>query len=209
MRRGLRFAGANTIWDPPTADRADIRGAAARVGAHLRDRVAFRGAYTVDGILSAEGWVANECNPRFGAGLQYTRVASPGLALDLLHHVVVAGEGPSVTAAALEDLVLTAADATRWGATWMPTTAATWTESETVLLQGDASGFRVLGDAGTADATLSYGPSLMGGFVRCEFVAARVPKGPSVAPRAVAALAFVDEYCGAGIGPLRAPVAVR
>jgi hypothetical protein len=76
-------------------------------------------------------------------------------------------------------------------------------------LQGDAGGFRPAADGAPADATLSYGPSLMGGFVRCEFVAARVPKGPSVAPRAVAALAFVDEHCGAGIGPLRAPVAVR
>ena len=206
----LRFAGAGTIWDPPTSrPRRDPRRRAPRVGARLRDRVGFRGAYTVDGILSADGWVANECNPRFGAGLQYTRAASPGLALDLLHHVVVAGEGPSVTAAALEDLVLDGRGCHPLGATWMPTTAATWTESETVPLRGDASGFRCSVTRGP--------PTRRCRTVRASWVAScgassslpAVPKGPSVAPRAVAALAFVDEYCGAGIGPLRAPVSVR
>ena len=74
----FRFAGAGTIWDPPATDRAEIRAAAGRVGARLREQVGFRGAYTVDGILSARGWVANECNPRFGAGLQYTRARAAG-----------------------------------------------------------------------------------------------------------------------------------
>ena len=51
-RPRFRFAGAGTIWDPPATDRAEIRAAAGRVGARLREQVGFRGAYTVDGILS-------------------------------------------------------------------------------------------------------------------------------------------------------------
>jgi hypothetical protein len=205
----LRFSGASTIWEPAPADWDDIRAAAGRVGALLRERVDFRGAYTVDGILSAEGWVANECNPRFGAALQYVRAASPDLRLDLLHHVVIAGDAPMVAAADLEALVLEGARATRWGATWIPTTATRWSSSTTVPLRGDALGYAVAATVEESDAILTYGPGPTGGFVRCEFAAGRVPAGTSCAPHAVAALAFADAHCGAGIGALYAPPSVR
>ena len=137
----LRFAGASTFWDPPAADREAMRDAARRLGEVLRARVGFRGAFTIDGILSAEGWVATECNPRFGAGLHYARSALPDLPLDLLHHVVIAGAGGAVHATELEDLVVGAADARRSGATWIPT-AATWSESTSFALCGNEHGLR-------------------------------------------------------------------
>jgi hypothetical protein len=205
----LRYAGASTVWDPPTPDRDEMRAAALRVGAVLRERVDFRGAFTVDGILSADGWVANECNPRFGAGLQYVRSASPKSAFDLLHHVVIAGDGSSIAAADIEALVIERADAKRWAATWTPTTSARWTESNSLALRGDAAGFEPAAEDDTVDATLTYGPGHIGGFVRCEFVAERIPPGESCAPRAVTALAFADTHCGAGIGSLSPAVPVR
>jgi hypothetical protein len=204
----LRFAGACTIWDPPDDDRAAMRDAAVRLGTLLRERAAFRGVFTIDGILSESGWVATECNPRFGAALQYARVALPMLALDLLHHVVIAGDGGEVRARELEQLVLSEADAHRWGASWVPTDAS-WIETDRVGLRGDEGGYRVAMPTEDPDATLSYGPGPTGGFVRCEFRTDRVPTGASLAPRAVAALAFADAHCGARIGPLRAPRSAR
>ena len=70
----------------------------------LRERVDFRGVFTIDGILSARGWVANECNPRFGAALAYTRGLLPDAPLDLVHHMVIAGDGGAVTARDLEEV---------------------------------------------------------------------------------------------------------
>ena len=204
----LRFAGASTFWDPPAADREAMRDAARRLGEVLRARVGFRGAFTIDGILSAEGWVATECNPRFGAGLHYARSALPDLPLDLLHHVVIAGAGSAVHATELEDLVVGAADARRSGATWIPT-AATWSESTSFALCGNEHGYVRARAPETADATLSIGPGPMGGFVRCEFAATRTPTGPSTAPRAVAALAFASDYCRAELPALHAASAVR
>ncbi len=204
----LRFAGAATFWDPPPADRDDMRDAARRLGEVLRERVAFRGAFTIDGILSADGWVATECNPRFGAGLHYTRTALPDLPLDLLHHVVIAGDGGAVRATDLEDLVVGVADARRSGATWIPS-AATWPDTRSFALRGDERGYVTARAPETVDATLSIGPGPMGGFVRCEFAAARTPTGPSTAPRAVAALAFATGHCGAELPALHAPSAVR
>jgi hypothetical protein len=204
----LRFAGASTMWDPPAPDRTDMRAAAVRLGGVLRDRVGFRGVFTIDGILSADGWVATECNPRFGAGLQYARAAVPMLPLDLVHHAVIEGDARSVPAREIQDVVLASADETRWGATWIPAATA-WTDSASIPLAGDEHGYSPAAAGESADATLSYGPGPTGGFVRCEFDAMRTRVGPSTAARAVAALAFADEHCGAGIGPLQAPVAAR
>jgi hypothetical protein len=204
----LRFAGASTLWDPPTADRRAMRDAAVRLGRVLRDRAGFRGVFTIDGILGRDGWVATECNPRFGAALQYARAACPDLALDLLHHVVIAGDGPNVRASDVEDVVVTGSDATRWAATWTPTRAA-WDATTSVPLVGDEDGYEAAAADDTADATLMFGPGPMGGFVRCEFVASRIASGDSTAPRAVAALAYADAHHGARLGPLSAAPSLR
>jgi hypothetical protein len=65
----LRYAGAATFWDPPDRDRAAMRELARRVGEGLRERVGYRGAFTVDGVLTVDGFLPTELNPRLGAGL--------------------------------------------------------------------------------------------------------------------------------------------
>ena len=113
----FRYAGAATFWDPPPRDRDAMRDAAQRVGALLRDEVDYRGAFTIDGVLAANGWVPTELNPRFGAGLGYGYGALPDVPLDLLHHLVIEGDR-SVRAADLEAVILPAADRVRWGGGW-------------------------------------------------------------------------------------------
>jgi hypothetical protein len=49
---------------PPDEDRAVMRDLVRRVGAGLRHRVGYRGAFTVDGVLAAEGVLPTEPNPR-------------------------------------------------------------------------------------------------------------------------------------------------
>ena len=204
----LRFAGAGTFWDPPPSDRDAMRDAARRVGAVLRDRVDFRGAFTVDGILSDDGWVANECNPRMGAGLGYVREAVPDLAFDLLHHAVIAGDGAAIAAAELEARVVTNADARRWGATWLRPSAS-WPETFAQPIAGDETGYTAVDSEDAADAVLTMGPGPTGGFLRCAFKHERTPIGSSLGPRAVAAFAFADEHFDAGVGSLVPASTVR
>ena len=64
----LVYAGVASYWDPPPADREVMRESARRVGAVLRAEVGFRGPFTVDGVLSADGFLPTELNPRSGAG---------------------------------------------------------------------------------------------------------------------------------------------
>src|SRR5690606_41121857 len=65
----LVYAGANTFWDPPARAREQMRQVARVVAEGLARRVGFRGAFTVDGVLTEEGFLPTELNPRIGAGL--------------------------------------------------------------------------------------------------------------------------------------------
>ena len=216
----LRYAGAATFWDPPAADREVMRDLARRVGEGLRERVGYRGAFTVDGVLAAEGFRPTELNPRLGAGLSIMTRDLPDLPVGLLDRALIEGETLAFGAAELERQLLAAADRTRAGG------ASTVTERRPEALEPspperpDAGATRELPvafEAGACrpaegrepDGVLSFGPSGVGGFVRLALDPDRVPAGPPVAPLAVAAFALADERFGAGIGPLEPARAVR
>jgi hypothetical protein len=206
--RGLRYAGAATYYDPSPDDRAVMRASAFRMGACLRDRVGFRGAFGIDGIASANGWVATECNPRAGAGLAYSGVLLPDLLLGLGQRVAAAGQLAQLDTDELEALIVSTADARRWGGAWTPT-AQVQSETRTTPIVGDEQGFRPARDGEVADAAISLGPSPAGGFVRFEPVPERTPVGPSLAPRAAAAFACADADLDAGIGPVVHALSLR
>ncbi|MEV6344743.1 hypothetical protein [Actinoplanes sp. NPDC051851] len=65
----LVFAGSSTHWRPPPGGAAEIRDAARRTGEELRSAVGYRGFFSVDGILGADGFRATEVNPRLASGL--------------------------------------------------------------------------------------------------------------------------------------------
>jgi hypothetical protein len=136
----LRFCGCATFFDPPAAVVETMRRAATAVGEHLRATVDYRGAFTLDGIAGAGGWVATECNPRFGAGLGYVEAALPELGLMLLHHAVVEGVA-DVPSAALERAVRAAGARVRWGSSGTAVSVRSDTTS-TIALVGGADGFR-------------------------------------------------------------------
>jgi hypothetical protein len=207
----LRYAGAATFWDPPAADREVMRDLARRVGAGLRERVGYRGAFTVDGVLAAEGFLPTELNPRLGAGLAMMTRDLPELPVALLDRALVEGEPLGYGAGDLERQVLAAADPTRAGGAWTVTDRRPGADDATrelpVRFEGDAC--RPAADGRPADGVLSFGPSGVGGFVRLALDPGRVPVGRSVAPLAVAAFALADERFGTGIGPLEPARAVR
>jgi hypothetical protein len=199
---GLRYCGAATYFDPPAEYRDAMRAAASRVGAFLRHKIGFRGGFTLDGICGEGGWVATECNPRGGAGLGYLPACTPELMSGLMQRVVVEGGLRSIPARALEELVVSRADATRWGGAWVAG-ATPWETTTSTGIVGDALGYRRARDGEAVDATLTTGPGRGFGFVRFEPVRGRTPVGPSLAPRAAAAFAFADRELDTAIGALR------
>ena len=217
----LHYAGAATFWDPPDADREVMRDLARRVGAGLRERVGYRGAFTVDGVLAAEGFLPTELNPRLGAGLSTMTRDLPDLPVGLLDRVLIEGEPVAFTAGELERQVLAVADRTRAGGAWtvtgrgpeglepVPPESRVVAGTRELPLRFEGGACRPAADGGPADGVLSFGPSGVGGFVRLALDPGRVPAGPPVAPLAVAAFALADERFGTGIGPLEPARAVR
>jgi hypothetical protein len=199
------YAGAATTWDPPAADRRLMRRAAKAVGAHLRDRIGYRGAFNLDGVLTPEGWRPTELNTRFsvGLGLQQQDFAAP---LFHLHLMAVEGEGVDFRAAELERQVVAGADDKRSGGFGAPLDGAVTEErsADVVFVEGRCR-FAAEGEVG--DGTLQLGPGPQGSYLRLTIASPQ--KGQSAAPLAVRAIALADEEWGTGIGLVEAASDVR
>ena len=109
--RTFVYGGLSSTWDPPAADREHLRDVARRVGEHLRAAHGYRGAFGVDGVLTADGFLPTELNPRLSAGATLlTRVDADFF--QLLQANLLAGVDTGATVADVEELV-PAMDATR------------------------------------------------------------------------------------------------
>ena len=197
----LLYGGFATFYDPPVGVRDEMRQLARTVGEGLRRRVGYRGGFTIDGVVTEEGFRPTELNPRLGA--LGALVRGSGLPLDLLQCALVERDDLGIPAPDFEDLVLPIADTQRTGGAATVTAAHPPTDqTEEVGVILDDTTCRLPSPGEEPTATISYGPGQVGGFVRAQFEPARTPVGPSVAARAVAALAFADARFGTEIGPL-------
>jgi hypothetical protein len=204
----LLYGGTATFWDPADADREVMREVARRVGRCLRNHVGFRGPFTVDGIMSEEGFLPTELNPRAGAGLQGMTTAIPELPGALLAIAAQAGEALDFRPEVLESLVVEAADARRGGGirTFFFNDTAT---TEIYTLVEESGRYRLARGDEASSAILVTGPSNLGGFLAFAPGHERIARGPSVAPRAIDAFRVADQSLGVALGPLEPARSVR
>jgi RimJ/RimL family protein N-acetyltransferase len=195
----LHYGGAATFFDPPEADRARMRIVARRVGSLLRDEVGFRGCYTVDGVLTEDGFRPTELNPRLGTGVTPLVGAVPELPFVALHWAVAAGWPCPVAPDELETAIVVAADANRAGGGWVAGQRR-WRESREHPVVVTDDGCEAAIDPGEANGVVTTGPSSHGGFIRFTAKPGATPVGPPLAPRAAAAYSWADRELGAGIG---------
>lgn len=205
-RPRLHSGGISTCWDPPAADREHMRWVARTVGEHLRATEGYRGGFSVDGVLTTDGWLPNELNPRFSGGLATIARGVPELPMQLLQDAVVRGRDVGARARVVEDLLLPAADAHRFG-TGNAMVAAAPEPQLRVDVAGDEHGLRVAGAGDQVAGALLLGPSQLGGIVR--YLPAEQRAGVRLAPVVAAALALADRLWDTGIGPLTAAPDVR
>lgn len=206
------YAGCSSFYDPPAATRAAMREIARTTGALLRAEVGFRGAFTVDGVATAHGFLPTELNPRMGAGLNVMLRGLPDFPLQQLLDALVGGIAPPYDPHELEQDLLAAADATRSGGTWHTFLDRTLNTIEDRRLAYDGAAWHqvserdaggradVASDRGRAVVAVGEGPS--GSFVRAVFDSDGVPKGESVGQRAADFWRYADGELGTEIGPL-------
>lgn len=196
-QRGATFvdSGFSTTFDPAAQDTLQYQDYVRRIGDEMHRRFGYEGAISVDAILTEQGWVVHDINPRQGGGLVYLQHALPDLPMHLLHHVAAAGDLHGLNVSEFEEMVRTAADQTRM-------VAAAYAVARGPLAPRD---FPIeVGDGRIVD--VQYRPRLSGGG-RVELRAAAVP-GERIAPVVAAAASIANVRLGLG-GPLHAPADVR
>lgn len=207
-RRRLVYGGLSSWWDPPARDRDEMRAIARRVGAHLQATYGYRGAFGVDGVLTADGFRPTELNTRMPAGL--TTAAGVDLRLlSLLQVNLLAGRETGLGVADVESVV-PLLDEHREGA---PTAVAEGISvgpnaELPVAVRSAEDGLRVEPAAADTGNRLSLADTTTGFFARINPCAALTP-GARLAPLNVALMDFLDREYDAGFGRLEAAPDVR
>jgi hypothetical protein len=201
------YAGCATFYDPPAAIRTAMRDSARRVGEVLRECVAFRGAFTLDGVVG-DSFVPTELNPRSGAGLALMEKGHPGLPLQLLLDALVGGHRLAYDPHALEARLVAGADRRRGGGTWHQVPSIIPAAGPQPLVAG-AGEWRPAQSGDEPSGEVNIAQSARGSFVRLTANADRTAIGPPFAPLAAAFWAFADRELGTAVGPLTAPYAAN
>ncbi len=197
----LRDAGVSTFWDPPAEARDQMRDVARKTARALASRVGFRGAFSVDGVLTARGFLPTELNPRIATGLSVLGDAAAGVPLVLLAIAAQAGETLDLLPAQIEELVVSSTDARRAGAGCLVLSGKRSTSERHALVELDGS-YRLARPGEPAHAELVIGPSEVGGFALLTPAPERMRVGASIAERVARGFQVADRELSLGIGPL-------
>jgi hypothetical protein len=202
--RTMTYAGLGSTWDPPAADREVMRDAARRVGTCLQRDHDYRGAFGIDGVLTAEGFRPTELNTRMSAGAT-TLSELDRRFFTFLQAALLAGVDTGLTAADVEGLV-PGMDAARVGKVVAFGEGTHEQHDETYPVSWDGRSFaRAEEETGNV---FSVGPTPSGLFARVEPCSA-VVTGQRLAPVNAALLALLDATYGTSFGPMQPAPDVR
>jgi hypothetical protein len=203
----FHYAKAASFWDPDPADRADMQAFCRDVGRHLHESVGYRGVFTIDGVMTRDGFRPTELNPRFGAALMIVSRGAP-CSLYLLHLLIAEGLELDWRPAEMERLLLALADETRVGGANAATDRAVEADDRGAFVL-DAGGWRLAAEGEPPHATAVLGPSSWGGIAISTLVPEETPSGPPVGPRVAGLLNFLDAHWELGVGELEGAPDVR
>lgn len=196
----FRYLGMATTWDPPPNVRDEMRSVAFRMASHLDRAVRYRGPFSIDGVLTESGFWPTELNPRMSAGFGIQAARVTELRIGLLTRAVVEGD-IDVAAAALEDLIVMAADSDRTLRVGIPVSESRAPGSIPIVIS-DRSIRRA---AGMSHGTLDIGPSPAGSYVLLRLEQDHVPVGPSSAHLAISVAQLAANTWDLNIGDLIPP----
>ena len=197
------YAGCATYWDPEPMIRETMRSIARRAGEQLAREVDFRGTFTVDGVVAADGFWPTELNPRFGAGIM-TIARGAGIPMVLVNDLIVGGHDIGRTAVELEADVVAHGDARRGGGTWMGGLDHDLEVVNRPVALSRAGARSWLWSWAGADDQVAGRVTAGSGFIRCLYDQSTTPVGPSTGALAAAFWEFIDGECQTGTGGLTA-----
>jgi hypothetical protein len=199
----LSYAGAATCWEPSAAVTHAMEDAVMRVGEHLRQSVGYLGSFTLDGVVTADGFRPTELNPRFGAAISRMARGMPDLPLYLLHVATTEGAALDFRPSSLQALVRTQAAAHPVVRGMHMLEGQHGIEERSCGLCRHGEGWREAESSEQADATLRVGPATAGALVFVSVEPHAIHRGRSAAPDVSSLIAFADQLWDLGIGPLQ------
>ena len=202
----FQYGGLSTGWDPSAADRAMMIATAERVGEHLRTTVDYRGAFSIDGIMTADGFRPTELNPRLSGAFSLFADGIENLRLGLINRALIAGHTLDIDWDGLGQAMIDAADATRSARCTIPLYEDV-EDPTSVSVAWD--GQRWQEETEIPTAKISVGQGVGGGLIMFVANPEALTPGPSVAPLVVAAAAYADEHLGTSVGELIAAPNLR
>ncbi len=203
------YCGSATLWDPDPLDREAMRSHARRAGEVLRDEHAYRGGYTIDGVMTRDGFLPTELNARLGAAFGQVGGALEGMSWGTIQRALLEGEPFDYRVPELEAAVVEAADAKRSVRAVSFGSGRRMRETEGGMLVSVDGGYRIAAESEHRVGTVSVGPNAQGYFARISIEEGHLAVGPPAGPAAAAALGAVDDHWSLGIGHLVAAKPVR
>ena len=194
------WGGCSTSYDPNDQDRIDMRDVARRAGNALRENVNFRRPFSIDGVITENGFIPTELNPRMSGGFGPLTKGLPDLPFAPLCWAAMEDEDLDFRPDLLEKTILNHADSARILRGHV-VTSKKFNETIQIELVRAGQEFREACPNEDSDATLTCGPSPTGGIIFLN-LNKTTPTGTMVAPEMVRATRFCDRSLGTNFGPL-------
>lgn len=191
----FQYASVATVWRPDQHVVDEMRSFARTVALHLRERYGYRGVFTIDGVLTAEGFRPTELNPRIGAGIG-PLLRGLDIPLELLHFAAIEGLELDWRLDELEQLVLESPSSYARGGVLVPNACA----PRDTRFRQDGERF-VEDEHGPIQVVLGQAPGAAG-YLR--LLTDQLTPGPPVGPLFVELVRQLDRDWALGIGPLEA-----
>ncbi len=203
------FGGLGTSWDPPPADRAEMRDVARRFGEHLRRTHRYRGAFGLDGVLSAEGFRVTELNPRFSGGVSRLARVAGEAHLELVQVNAILGRDVGRPAADIEAHAVRLLDEFRFISAMGMSVGVTATDTVEVDVTAGPDRLEVAVDDDAVLGLAQLGPAELGAFARLTVSDDLIHPGDRCAPFGVLLCEFADREWNTGFGPVTMAPDVR
>jgi ATP-grasp domain len=205
----FRFVGMGTGWDPAPHDREDMRDVARRVGAVLRDAHGYRGTFTVDGVMTIDGFRPTEVNPRLGAALALVSGAIPRAGLLLHTQFLAEGIDTGLRVADVDHHIVAAADAARALLVGDFFDLDAEPVERPIQIDNGLPRLTAAGDERDGVVRVVRANSYLRSAAVVELEPGRLPVGPSSAPLATAGLDLARASAGLHAEHLEAARSVR
>jgi len=205
-RNAFFYCGTGNCWSPSEQDATIMRDVARRAGEQLRKEVGFRGSFTVDGVMTSDGFLPTELNPRYGAALAVLCKSVPRLPMYILDLAIAQGEPWDFRPSDLENMIRSGGTHNRKPRAGVLCQVKR-EDSKDLLLVETEQDYRLAANEEFPDAKLRWGPGPTGSYMDFELL--RYTDGESVAPYVEKLTRFADRELGTSFGELHAPKQIR